>query len=278
MKKYYKPTLKIERWIERGTKAWENFLIRNKGLGTSYSSFLLGLLGWTYHIRDGEINEKSSSALQPIHSYSSSHPLYSSPLTMSSSSSSGSNRMRTVRRRMLEGAREVTPFIFNENDYQVGPFSSYPYLIDRLMIIVFSFRSLWAVSIGRFVLRSDRYPSSGGKVQQPFQRGLCIGGPSCGSSSALSGYGISLPEGTLGERSGLSASASASGSGDGAVNGVSLGARAYGNGCLHVGNISGFVTKFFQCSNQIHFIHISNVTSTFACDVITSNISVTFEM
>ena len=57
-----------------------------------------------------------------------------------------------------------------------------------------------------------------------------------------------------------------------------LGARAYRNGCLHVGNISGFVTKFFQCSDQIHFIHISNVTSTFACDVITSNISVTFEM
>ena len=59
---------------------------------------------------------------------------------------------------------------------------------------------------------------------------------------------------------------------------LSLGARAYGNGCLHVGNISGFVTNFFQCSNQIHFIHISNVTSTFACNVITSNISVTFEM
>ena len=59
---------------------------------------------------------------------------------------------------------------------------------------------------------------------------------------------------------------------------LSLGVRAYGNGCLHVGNISGFVAKFFQCSNQIHFIHISNVTSTFACDVITSNISVTFEM
>ena len=58
----------------------------------------------------------------------------------------------------------------------------------------------------------------------------------------------------------------------------SLGVRAYGNGCLHVGNISGFVTKFFQCSDQVHFIHISNVTSTFACDVITSNISVTFEM
>ena len=57
-----------------------------------------------------------------------------------------------------------------------------------------------------------------------------------------------------------------------------LGARAYGNRCLHVGNISDFVTKFFQCSDQIHFIHISNVTSTFACDVITSNISVTFEM
>ena len=37
---------------------------------------------------------------------------------------------------------------------------------------------------------------------------------------------------------------------------LSLGVRAYGNGCLHVGNISGFVTKFFQCSNQIHFIHI----------------------
>ena len=59
---------------------------------------------------------------------------------------------------------------------------------------------------------------------------------------------------------------------------VTLGARAYGNECLHIGNISGFVTKFFQCSDQIHFIHISNVTSTFACDVITSNISVTFEM
>ena len=59
---------------------------------------------------------------------------------------------------------------------------------------------------------------------------------------------------------------------------VTLGARAYGNGCLHAGNISGFVTKFFQCSDQIHFIHISNVTSTFACNVITSNISVTFEM
>ena len=59
---------------------------------------------------------------------------------------------------------------------------------------------------------------------------------------------------------------------------LTLGARAYGNRCLHVGNISGFVTKFFQCSNQIHFIHIWNVTSTFACDVITSNISVTFEI
>ena len=42
---------------------------------------------------------------------------------------------------MLEGAREVTPFIFNENDYQVGPFLI-SYLIDRLMIVVFSYRSL----------------------------------------------------------------------------------------------------------------------------------------
>ena len=57
-----------------------------------------------------------------------------------------------------------------------------------------------------------------------------------------------------------------------------LGARAYGNGCLHVGNISGFVTKFFQCSDQIHFIHISNVTSTFASNVIANNISFTFQM
>ena len=60
---------------------------------------------------------------------------------MSSASSSGSNRMRTVRRRMLEGAREVTPFIFNENDYQVGSFLIL-YLIDKLMIAVFSYRSL----------------------------------------------------------------------------------------------------------------------------------------
>ena len=42
---------------------------------------------------------------------------------------------------MLEGAREVTPFIFNENDYQVGLFLS-SYLIDRLMIVVLSYRSL----------------------------------------------------------------------------------------------------------------------------------------
>ena len=59
---------------------------------------------------------------------------------------------------------------------------------------------------------------------------------------------------------------------------VSLGARAYGNRCLHAGNIAGFGRKFFQCSNQIHFIHISHVTSTFASNVITNNISFTFEM
>ena len=58
----------------------------------------------------------------------------------------------------------------------------------------------------------------------------------------------------------------------------SLGARAYGNGCLHAGNIAGFGRKFFQCSDQIHFIHISHVTSTFASNVIANNISFTFEM
>ena len=57
-----------------------------------------------------------------------------------------------------------------------------------------------------------------------------------------------------------------------------LGARAYGNRCLHVGNISGFGRKFFQCSYQIHFIYISNVTSTFAFNVIADNISFTFQM
>ena len=57
-----------------------------------------------------------------------------------------------------------------------------------------------------------------------------------------------------------------------------LGARAYGNGCLHVRNISGFGRKFFQCSDQIHSIHISHVTSTFASNVIANNISFTFEM
>ena len=59
---------------------------------------------------------------------------------------------------------------------------------------------------------------------------------------------------------------------------VTLGARAYGNGCLHVGNISGFGRKFLQCSCQIHFIHISNVMSTCASNVIADNISFTFEM
>ena len=59
---------------------------------------------------------------------------------------------------------------------------------------------------------------------------------------------------------------------------ATLGARAYGNRCLHVGNISGFGRKFFQCSDQIHFIHISNVMSTCASNVIADNISFTFEM
>ena len=62
------------------------------------------------------------------------------------------------------------------------------------------------------------------------------------------------------------------------VRGETLGARAYGNGCLHVGNIAGFGRKFFKCSHQIHFIHISHVTSTFAFNVITNNISFTFQM
>ena len=53
----------------------------------------------------------------------------------------GPSEEQTVHRCMLEGAREVTPFIFNENDYQVSPFLS-PYLIDKLMITVFSYRSL----------------------------------------------------------------------------------------------------------------------------------------
>ena len=59
---------------------------------------------------------------------------------------------------------------------------------------------------------------------------------------------------------------------------LTLGARAYRDGCLHVGNIAGFGRKFFQCSGQIHFIHISHVTSTFASNVVANNISFTFQM
>ena len=59
---------------------------------------------------------------------------------------------------------------------------------------------------------------------------------------------------------------------------IPLGVRGYGNRCLHVRNIAGFGRKFLQCSDQIHFIHISHVTSTFASNVITNNISFTFEM
>ena len=51
---------------------------------------------------------------------------------MSSASSSGANRMRAVRRRMLEGEREVSPFIFNEQDYTVS-FLLISYLIDELI-------------------------------------------------------------------------------------------------------------------------------------------------
>ena len=50
-----------------------------------------------------------------------------------------------------------------------------------------------------------------------------------------------------------------------------LGARAYGNRCLHVGNIAGFGRMFLQCSQQIHFIHISHVTLTFASNVIAND-------
>ena len=57
-----------------------------------------------------------------------------------------------------------------------------------------------------------------------------------------------------------------------------LGVRAYRNRCLHVGNIASFGRMFLQCSHQIHFIHISHVTLTFASDVIAHNISFTFEM
>ena len=168
-------SLKIERWIERGTKAWGNFHNKDKGMRDfPYQEQRLGkaLLilshrasrlnvpykGW-WNQREVLISSPADTQLHP--------PIfYTLLLTMSSVSSSGSNRMRTVRRHMLKGTRGVTPFIFNKNDYQVSPFLS-SYLINRLMIIVFLYRSLWAVSVGRLILRSDRYPSSGGEVWWP---------------------------------------------------------------------------------------------------------------
>ena len=91
-----------------GTKAWERLT----------HPFLSGISA--EHTIKGMAKSARSPISSPADNHSSSQLLLSTSFTMSSASSSGANCMRAVRRRMLEGKREVSPFIFNKQDYTVS--------------------------------------------------------------------------------------------------------------------------------------------------------------
>ena len=192
MKNITNQNVKIERWIERGTKAWECLT------HPFPSGFLAG-----HTIK--EMVESATNPHQLFSRYSAPHPPSSYTLLHSVFCFIFWFQPHEDRPPSYARGRQGGYSLYLQWERLSGRSSFLsPYLIDRLMIVVFSYRSLWAISVGWFVPRSDRYPLSGGKVWRPFQRGLCIGGPSCGSSSALSGYGISVPESTLtGGRGGL---------------------------------------------------------------------------
>ena len=92
--------------------AWESFHLWNKGLGTSYSSLRFGLLGRAYHIRDGEICQKSPSVLRRYlpHSYT----LLPSPIAMPSAI-----QRTNAARRVGSFSREESVMAFNQEGYTV---------------------------------------------------------------------------------------------------------------------------------------------------------------
>ena len=89
-----------------------DFPYREQRLGNALLISGVGLLGRTYHIRDGEICLKSLSSSQTTLPTTSQHLLIS-PM------SSSTRRQQNARRRATELARPNSPLIFNQEHYSV---------------------------------------------------------------------------------------------------------------------------------------------------------------